>query len=273
VLQTDTRDQITVADATGRTWALPKNRLKSIQPTTLSLMPEGLDKALTAPELKDLMTFLLTTPLEPASQEIQGAPPPRKRAELETVFNSVNVSQKSAEPPASPFNIVLCAGPKDHGPGEHDYPLWQKRWAKLLALAEEVTISTAWEWPSAAQWQTAQVIVFYSDNPGWNAARASELEAFISRGGGVVFIHWAVDGHQEVEALASSTRDLASSLQEDEVLPRIVAHTRTLTNSDLSYIAVREGSEHEYRVRAESGARTEMSHPDSCSENRTCHSS
>src|SRR4029077_19216411 len=85
VLQTDTRDQITVADATGRTRALPKNRLKSIQPTTVSLMPEGLDKALTAAQLKDLMTFLLTLPLEPAPQEIQGEPPPRKRAELETV--------------------------------------------------------------------------------------------------------------------------------------------------------------------------------------------
>src|SRR5204863_3819043 len=135
--------------------------LKSIQPTTLSLMPEGLDKALTALQLKDLMTFLLTTPLEPAPQEMPGAPPPRKRAELETVFDTVNASRIGAEASASPFNIVLCAGPKDHGPGEHDYPLWQKRWAKLLALAEAVKISTAWEWPSAEQWQTARVIVFY----------------------------------------------------------------------------------------------------------------
>jgi PAS domain S-box-containing protein len=63
--------------------------------------------------------------------------------------------------------------------------------------------------------------------------------------------------HQEAEALASSARDLASSLQEDEVLQRIVEQTRTLTNSDLSYIAVREGSQQEYKVRAESGAQTE----------------
>ena len=38
--------------------------------------------------------------------------------------------------------------------------------------------------------------------------------------------------HQEVEALASSARDLASSLQEDEVLQRVVEHTRTLTGSN-----------------------------------------
>lgn len=30
------------------------------------------------------------------------------------------------------LNIVLLADKKDHGPNEHDYPLWQKRWLTLL---------------------------------------------------------------------------------------------------------------------------------------------
>src|SRR5260221_2690569 len=57
-------------------------------------------------------------------------------------------------------------------------------------------------WPNAKQLQTANVIVFYSDNPGWNTARAKELDAFLARGGGAAFLHYAVDGHQDVEALA-----------------------------------------------------------------------
>jgi type 1 glutamine amidotransferase len=65
-----------------------------------------------------------------------------------------------------------------------------------------VKVSTAWEWPSPEQWQTAQVIVFYSNNPRWNSARGAELDAFLARGGGLLFIHYAVDGHGEVEALA-----------------------------------------------------------------------
>jgi type 1 glutamine amidotransferase len=101
-----------------------------------------------------------------------------------------------------PFEIVLCAGPKDHGPGEHDYPLWQKRWSKLLPLAENVRVGTAWEWPSPEQRKTARVIVFYSNLPGWNSTRAAELEAFLQRGGGAVFLHYAVDGHNEVDQLA-----------------------------------------------------------------------
>src|SRR5262249_48777745 len=134
--------------------------------------------------------------------EIRGEPPPRKRAEVEAPLSATPAASLSREEPRSSFNILLCAGPKDHGPGEHDYPLWQKRWAKLLALDTTVKVSTAWEWPSAEQWQTNMVVVFYSDNPGWNSARAAQLGAYLSGGGGVVFVHYAVDGHEEVEALA-----------------------------------------------------------------------
>ncbi len=142
-----------------------------------------------------------TQPLEPADIDIPGEPPPRKRGEIEAVLQAARAGNGAAAP-AAPFPIVLCAGPKDHGPSEHDYPLWQKRWAKLLALADNVTVSTAWEWPSPEQFRTAKVIVFYSDNPGWNQNRAAELDACLNRGCGLVFIHYAVDGHQDVEALA-----------------------------------------------------------------------
>ena len=46
------------------------------------------------------------------------------------------------------------------------------------------------------------MVVFYSNNPGWDAAKAAELDRFLARGGGVVLIHYAVDGHEAVDALA-----------------------------------------------------------------------
>src|SRR5207249_4807369 len=49
---------------------------------------------------------------------------------------------------------------------------------------------------------SADVIVFYSNNPGWSAARAREMDAFLARGGGLVYLHYAVDGHRDSEALA-----------------------------------------------------------------------
>jgi hypothetical protein len=199
VIQKETQDTLTIADATGHSFSLARKEVGSLQPSAVSLMPEGLDKALGPSQMKDLLTFLLTAPLEAAPLEARGEPPSRSRAELEAALPTTHVSTPVD---AAPFNIVLCAGPKDHGPGEHDYPLWQTRWKKLLALADDVSVSTAWEWPSADQWRGAHVIVFYSDNPGWNTNRADELDRFLARGGGAVFIHFAVDGHQDVEALA-----------------------------------------------------------------------
>src|SRR5687768_3234677 len=158
-------------------------------------MPEGIDRLLGPEKLRDLLTFLLTEPLSPAAIETRGEPPPRSRAEVEAVL-------KDSPTPAPPFrklHVVLATGPKDHGPGEHDYPLWRRRWVKLFDLAENVTVSECDGFPRPELLAMADVVVFYSNNPGWNAQRAKELEAFLARGGGAVFIHYAVDGHREVE--------------------------------------------------------------------------
>ena len=98
---------------------------------------------------------------------------------------------------------MLAAGKKDHGPGEHDYPLWQKRWSALFATAEAVTVSTIDGWPPAESFEQADVIVMNSSNPGWSGARAAELDRFLARGGGLVLIHYSVDGHNDVDAFAS----------------------------------------------------------------------
>jgi type 1 glutamine amidotransferase len=96
----------------------------------------------------------------------------------------------------------LASGPKDHGPGEHDYPLWRKRWSGLFATDQAVIVESTDGWPAPKQLETADVVVFYSNNPGWDAAKAGELDRFLARGGGVVLIHYAVDGHENVTALS-----------------------------------------------------------------------
>jgi putative heme-binding domain-containing protein len=188
--------KLVLGDGTGKQTTLDPNSVESLTPAPISTMPTGLDKALAPDQLRDLLTFLLTEPLAPAALECPGAPPPRRRAEVEAVL-------KGSDPPArrKSLHIVLSAGPKDHGPGEHDYPLWQRRWVNLLSMAENVRVSTVSGWPTARQFATADVIVFYSNNPGWSAARAGELDAYLRRGGGLVYLHYAVDGRADVDAL------------------------------------------------------------------------
>ncbi len=195
-LRTD-GNRLIVADIAGHQTAVNRSEVEATSPSSVSIMPDGLDAALGPDKLRDLLTFLLTDPLGPAKLEIDGAPPPRRRSELDAAL-------RGSAPVENPrrLRIVLAAGPKDHGPGEHDYPLWLKRWSALLATDPSVTVEKAEGWPSARQLDTAEVVVFYSNNPGWDMAKAKELDRYLMRGGGVVLIHYAVDGHQAVDALA-----------------------------------------------------------------------
>jgi len=141
------------------------------------------------------------------------APPPRDSAELTAIL------AKAPKPPAPDalreLHIVLLAGPKDHGPNEHDYPLWQKRWKVLLggkgegdepkvncycpeadqddklAGAPKVKVSTAWNWPTREQLDSAHLLVMFSA-PRWNPDTLKDLKALLDRGGGFVMMHMAI---------------------------------------------------------------------------------
>ncbi|HEY7309161.1 MAG TPA: ThuA domain-containing protein [Gemmataceae bacterium] len=196
-VRTLSKDKLAVGDGSGKEITIARTSIETLTPAPISTMPVGLDKVLGPEKLRDLLTFLLTEPLIPAALERPGSPPPRRRAEVEAVLKGSEPSPQSRKK----LHIVLSAGPKDHGPGEHDYPLWQRRWFNLLSVAEDVRVSTADGWPTPRQFETADVIVFYSNNPGWTAARAKELDAYLRRGGGLVYLHYAVDGHADVDAL------------------------------------------------------------------------
>jgi putative heme-binding domain-containing protein len=190
-------DRLIVGDTTGHQSVVNRADVETTSPASTSIMPDGLDAALGSDKLRDLLTFLLTEPLSPAAIAQQEAPPERRRLELDAVLKG-----SIAVPNPRRMRIVLAGGPKDHGPGEHDYPLWLKRWSALFATDGSVNVETADGWPGLRQLEIADVVVFYSNNPAWNKARAVELDRFLARGGGIVLIHYAVDGHQDVTELA-----------------------------------------------------------------------
>ncbi|HVV00134.1 MAG TPA: ThuA domain-containing protein, partial [Verrucomicrobiae bacterium] len=215
VLVGETAAESRFANAAAQITVVKKSEILSMKPSSVSLMPEGLLNALDATQRKDLLTFLLMTPpLQPAPIQREGEPPPRASSEVNAILNAVSVTNAGASggaqasaplggSGAKPLRIILCDGPKDHGVNEHDYPLWKKRWSKLFALAENVSVEQAGGWPSAEQFKTADVIVIYSDNSGWSAERGKMLDQFLDRGGGLVCLHFAIDGHKDCPALAN----------------------------------------------------------------------
>ncbi|MHA3771017.1 ThuA domain-containing protein [Verrucomicrobiota bacterium sgz303538] len=172
----------------------------AIEPMKTSLMPDGFGQQLSKEQMEDLLTFLLTNPLEPApiTRLEPPAPAPRSRGELTSLLpQSASTTAKLSQ-----LRVLLSAGDKDHGVDEHDYPLWLDRWSRLLALADNVTVSTCIGFPTREQLSTADVTVFYSRNADWDKNTAALLDEYQQRGGGVVYLHWAVNGASEPEMLA-----------------------------------------------------------------------
>jgi type 1 glutamine amidotransferase len=115
------------------------------------------------------------------------APSPRDPALVQAVL------AKAPKPPAEPkpTHVMLIAGKKDHGPGEHDYPAFQKAWGPLLAKAPATKVSTAWEWPTKEQWSGVDVAVCYLRTK-WTKEQIDDIKTLQQRGGGLVLVHWAI---------------------------------------------------------------------------------
>jgi putative heme-binding domain-containing protein len=175
-----------------------RSDIRSIELMKGSLMPDTLAAALSKDQMEDLMTFLLSNPLEPSkiTRLDPPTPPARTLAEIRPFVTTTNTSA------TKPLRILLCAGPKDHGVDEHDYPLWLDRWSRLLALADNVIVATHTGFPSAEQLSKADVAIFYSSNPGWDTNAGKILDDFQTRGGGLVYLHYGIEGGKDPVGLA-----------------------------------------------------------------------
>ncbi|MGZ8939319.1 MAG: ThuA domain-containing protein [Limisphaerales bacterium] len=195
-----TADRLVLAMPAGAEMEFARSDVASMEPMRTSLMPAGVVEQFSPEQLEDLMTFLLTNPLEPAPISRTDPPLPKARTKNEVLRVIGDTASSSA--PAPRLQILLCAGPKDHGPDEHDYPLWLERWGTLLRLGDNVSVETAMGFPSEKQLAKADVAVFYNANPGWDAQKAAALDQFHQRGGGVVYIHYGVDGGKDPAGMA-----------------------------------------------------------------------
>jgi putative heme-binding domain-containing protein len=195
---------IQLIGADGRETRFLPTDVKELRVSSVSLMPTGLLDALKAEQVGDLVTFLLNEP------------PKRSPAEVDAV-------SKAGPPRSSPIanrqlKIALVASKQDHGPDQHDYPSWQQTWLRLLtSAATNVTVATAWEWPTEEQFESADAIVFYFWNHDWNTGRYQQLDRFLGRGGGVVLFHSATIADKEPEQLAERM-GLASQPQRTKYL-------------------------------------------------------
>ncbi len=94
-----------------------------------------------------------------------------------------------------PLRIFIRAGPKTHGPGQHDGPRFLKEWEELLTQ-RGAKVDGALTFPTAAQLEAADLLVMYAADAGDIVGeQRANLDKFLKRGGGIVVIHDAICGH------------------------------------------------------------------------------
>ncbi len=174
-VRAQSEDSLIVLGVDGKETVIARKNLKDLRASSVSLMPAGLLDGLKENQVRDLLTFL------------SSEPPKRSREEVERIIGKT----PSAQTPQRSLNLVWVASKQDHGPGEHDYPVAQKKWMSLLNNSPKVSATNAWEWPSAKQFEEADVLIFYFWNHNWSDERLRQLDDFVERGGGVVVLHSA----------------------------------------------------------------------------------
>jgi putative heme-binding domain-containing protein len=191
--------RVYVGDQKGTVIEINRDDVERVRPSPVSTMPEDLLKPLGPDRTRDLLTFLLTVP--PSMPRDYAGKEPRPKPRTVAEVNAVLAGAPNPPEKTRPIRVVLVAGKKDHGAGEHDYPAWQKAWKELLSAGVKVEVVTAWEWPAKEEFQKADVMVFYQHGD-WDAKRATDIDAFLERGGGLVYVHWAVDGQKDAPGFA-----------------------------------------------------------------------
>jgi hypothetical protein len=190
-------NELQIGDGHGRVTVVRRDRVERLRPTARSIMPEGIAEKLGPEKMKHLLTYLLRVPPQMPDYGPDSLPSPRLKSEVDAVL----AGAPDRLPAHRPLRIVLVAGPKQHGPGEHDHPAWQKAWQALLSTAENTEVTTAWEWPSDELRRSAQVIVLYQSGD-WTSERAVGMDEYLASGGGLVYIHDSLDGGVRAEGLA-----------------------------------------------------------------------
>ncbi len=87
------------------------------------------------------------------------------------------------------MRVFIWAGPKTHGPGQHDYPRFLADWSELLT-AHGAVVDGALHTPNSGDLARTDVVVIYKGDAGYlTDEQKTTLEAYVKRGGGIVVLH------------------------------------------------------------------------------------
>jgi type 1 glutamine amidotransferase len=85
--------------------------------------------------------------------------------------------------------ILWLYGPEDHKGGEHDYIRIKELFVPLLKKIPRVSVDEAYQFPSQAQFDKADLLIQYLHQPPITDKQFASYQKFVNDGGRVVSIH------------------------------------------------------------------------------------
>ena len=183
-----------------------------------------------------IAALILSTSQPASSQHPWQKAPVRRPADIARIVGEIVQRQPSRD-----LNIVWVWGvDKNHGRGAHEYGWVMDRFVNtLLPEVPRVTATAAMYFPTTAQWEKADLVVFYyQQREPWRPQQYELVDAFQKRGGGLVFLHLALlEGSGEALAKrighSYGVRDTGRGATRWGVLPTPIQQTDAGTKSPL----------------------------------------
>ena len=118
---------------------------------------------------------------------IEAAPVPNApvpKADIEKLIGPYDGAELSRD-----INILWLYGPEDHKGGEHDYIRVMELYVPMLKTIPRVSVDTAYQFPSEAQFEHADLIIQFLHMPDVTDEQLARYQQFVDEGGRVVSIH------------------------------------------------------------------------------------
>jgi type 1 glutamine amidotransferase len=133
-----------------------------------------------------VLVVSLTVQLVSAQQPPQITPRPNPLMAKQELLGLTG--NKNAEP-SKDVQVLWLYGPEDHGGGAHDYIRIKELFVPMLKTIPRITVDEAFQFPSQAQFDKADVLIQFLHMPDLTAEQLQMYKRFVERGGGVVSLH------------------------------------------------------------------------------------
>lgn len=121
----------------------------------------------------------------------------------EVVEKILSSSRQATAKISAPHSILFCWSKPDHAKGTHAYREFAGMMSTLLNKVDKIEAKSHEGFPSAEQWASADLVIFYLTQNELKDAQYSLLDAHLKQGKSVIVLHQGLVQRQRIDQWAN----------------------------------------------------------------------